>query len=136
MPKILVLLSLIALFVVPNTSLAAKNKVWACECEDFKATVTITDKEFTLVHHTKNDARDFVWQRIKYDEQKKSDASSVRYIKKDESKDFLKISQLSENLIKGEKFFNFESASLNPVSGVLYVALNTRYSNCVEQKKY
>lgn len=135
MPKILVLLSLITLFVVPNTSLAAKNRVWACECEDFKATITITDKDFTLLHHTKNDARDFVWQRIKYDEQRRSDASSVRYIKKTESKDFLKISQLSENLVKGEKYFVFESAELNPISGVLYVALNTRYTNCTEKKK-
>ena len=90
MSKILVLLSLVVLFVIPNTFFAAKNKVWACECEDFRTTVTITDKEFSLVHHTKNDARDFVWQRIKYDEQKSSDASSVRYIKKDESKGLLK----------------------------------------------
>lgn len=131
MIKLSILPYLVALLLFPYTSQAGDVKVWLCDCLDFKATVTITDKYFELVHHTKNEAGEFLWQRVNYKEIA-GDSVHPRYVEKIETPRLLEISQLKGRKVDGVQYFTFESATLYP-SNILVSAQDTRYSQCVVQ---
>lgn len=120
------------MFFFPHISQAGNDRVWLCNCLDFKATVTVTDKYFELVHHTKNEAGDFVWQRVNYKEIA-GDSVHPRYVEKVEAPGFLKISQLKVSKVDGVQYFTFESATLYPSTNILVSAQDTHYSFCVVQ---
>jgi len=124
---------LVSLLVASQTAYAREAMVWSCDGDGYKATLTITDKTYKLLHHTSGKAGDFVWMNADYDEQKDI-LGAYSLVGKRYTFDAITIEQLKKNTYGSNVCFKYESATINLKTNELYNTWTANYTDCIQQK--
>ena len=120
----------VSLLLVSQTVYAKEATVWSCDGDGYRATITITDKSYKLLHHTSGKAGDFVWVNAEYDEQKDI-LGAHSLIKNRYSFDVVTVEQLKKDIYGSNVCFKYESAMINLKTKELFNTWTANYTDCI-----